>query len=365
MTQLVLHILPLDLARGAQRYARELRRRLDSTEVRHRILTLFASGSRELKADVELGVPNGIARRVGFDPRAAMRLAAELLRSKPAVIVAHGSEPLKYLAAAHWGDAKLVYYKIGVAHSAALKPSRRLFHTALLRRAALVAGVSQECLDEAAQAFGVAPSRLVLIPNGRDQTLFHPAPSPVNADPPRLLFVGHLTASKRPERFIEIVRRLREAGVALSASMAGDGPLTGALVEPAARAGVELLGHCSDVPNLLRTADVVAFTSVPDGEGMPGVFIEAGLSGVPVVSTRVPGASTVIDDGRSGFVVEVDDVDAFVERARQLLQNTELRQNFGAAARARCLSNFTLEASARAWQKLVSGLVAPPARGDA
>ena len=58
--------------------------------------------------------------------------------------------------------------------------------------------------------------------------------------------------------------------------------------------GVELLGPRSDVPELLRSADVFVFTSLPTGEGMPGVLIEAGLSGLPAVSTPVPGAATVV-----------------------------------------------------------------------
>ena len=49
------------------------------------------------------------------------------------------------------------------------------------------------------------------------------------------------------------------------------------------------------------------FTSLPPGEGMPGVLIEAGLSGLATVSTRVPGARDVIEDGVTGFLVDIDD----------------------------------------------------------
>ena len=48
---------------------------------------------------------------------------------------------------------------------------------------------------------------------------------------------------------------------------------------------------------------VLVFTSEPASEGMPGVLIEAGLSGLPVVSTKRPGVTDVVVDGETGFVV--------------------------------------------------------------
>lgn len=356
MGRLILHVLPLDLARGAQRYARELRRRLDSEAVQHRILTLFASPSRELAADIALDIPRRTAQRFGVDPRAALGLLRELRRLQPDLVVAHGSEPLKYLALTGRSVPRVIYYKIGVAQSSVLRGPRRLVHHALMGRAARVAGVSQECLDEAERSFGVPRAQLVLIPNGRDEAKFFPEPRPVR-ELPSLVFVGHLTSSKRPERFIEVVRLLRQQRVPLTASMIGDGPLRATLSERAAAAGVDLLGHSDRVAELLRQSDVAAFTSIPDGEGMPGVFIEAGLSGVPMVSTAVPGASTVIQDGQTGFVVGVEDLAGFVEKTRLLLTDPALRQHFGDAARARCLEGFTLDASAAKWQALLGDML--------
>ena len=64
---------------------------------------------------------------------------------------------------------------------------------------------------------------------------------------------------------------------------------------------IEVLGRRSDVPEILSQADVFLFTSLEEGEGMPGVLIEAGFAGLPVVTTEVPGARTVIEDGVDRF----------------------------------------------------------------
>ncbi len=353
----MLHVLPADLARGAQVYARALRDALDRDGHVHRLLTLFASDESVLRADYPLGIRSGRLRRYGFDPTAVLRLRRTVRRFRPDVVVAHGGEALKYAALARAGRGALVYYSIGVVLPGAHRfPSRDLYR-ALVRAADLVACVSKEVVDESHVLLGVPLERLVLVPNGRDPARYHPRPrGDLDPGPPAVGFVGHLTDSKRPELFISLIEELRRRGVALEAFMAGDGPLAGPLAEAARRAGVDMLGVRGDVPELLRRCDLFVFTSRREGEGMPGVLIEAGLSGVPVVATDVPGASTVIEHGRTGLVVGADDFPALVDAAGGLLTDRPRLEAMGAAARERCASQFSLAASAERWDALLAGL---------
>ena len=96
----VLHVLPYDLARGAQRYARALVDALNAEGESHQILTLFRADPVLLRPDVELDVPRGLFRRLGLDPRVVRRLRSEVKRISPAVVVAHGGESAKYAAIA-------------------------------------------------------------------------------------------------------------------------------------------------------------------------------------------------------------------------------------------------------------------------
>jgi len=361
MRPLVLHVLPLDLARGAQRYARAMKDALDGGSQRHLTLTLFRSDVRVLDADLKLDFSMRISARAGLDPRVVLALREVLHRHEPCVVVAHGSQPLKYLAPV-CPRARLVYYKIGTSTARATQGLHRRLHSLLLARAGRVAGVSQDCLDEARDVFGVPAARLRLIPNGRDPSVFTPS-TVLRPDPPMLTFVGHFAATKRPAKFIELVRRLRADGVELRARMIGDGPLLAALTGAAHAAGVELLGRRDDVPSQLRDSDVLAFTSLPDNEGMPGVFIEAGMSGLPVVTTDVPGARSVIEDGTTGFIVPVSDDDAMMARTRRLLTDAALRRQMGAMARERCSQELSLMRSAELWARLVDEMVSEAARG--
>jgi glycosyltransferase involved in cell wall biosynthesis len=355
VTLLVLHLLPLDLARGAQRYVKALQVVADGQPHRHQILTLFESGVDVVDADVRLDLPRQTAARLGFDPRVANRLRAALATVDPDVVVAHGSEPLKYAVAARWAGP-LVYYKIGKA-SLDRAPVRRAMHRALLRAPDLVVGVSDDCRREAEEQFGVPASRLRVIPNARDPQVFRPSNRLGDGEAVELVFVGHLTGTKRPQEFAATVRRLRARGLPVRGTLVGDGPLLEPLRREAEDSGIDVLGRRSDVPDLLRAADLLLFTSVPTGEGMPGVLIEAGMSGLPVIATDVPGARDVIEHGVTGFVIPPAQIDSAEELAARLVEQHEVRARMGRAARERCERLFSIDASAASWTKLLESVV--------
>jgi glycosyltransferase involved in cell wall biosynthesis len=353
----VVHVLPTDLARGAQRYARALVDQLDSPDDRHLILTLFSSDPVILRADRELGVPQGWWRRAGVDPRVVTRLRKALRDIKPEVVVAHGGEPAKYAALAAPRDLPIVYLSIGSAHPNLGRLSSRAMHRFYMRRADLVVAVSSDVAEEAQVLHGIPSERVVVIPNGRDPDVFRPREVRPEG-PVRLIFVGHLDAGKRPDRFVELVATLRRRGLEVEAQMVGEGPLADAISEAADSAGVEMVGRRDDVAALLAASDVLVLTSRPP-EGMPGVLIEAGLSGIAAVSTRIPGAGDVIEDGATGLLVEIDDFDGLVEAVERLVLDPGLRASMGSRARETCLQRFTLEVTADRWRGLLSGLASP------
>jgi glycosyltransferase involved in cell wall biosynthesis len=324
------------------------------------VLGLF-NGPAGVVVDYTLAVPAGDHPASGFDVRLAPRLRRELKRLAPDVVVAHGSDPLKYLVPALIGrPTKLVYYAIGTY---AGSPDRRLqveLWRFLSARADVVAACGEDVQQECVRLLKRPKARVVLVSNGRDPQLFHPRESVIVRNEPVVTFVGALAPTKRPERFIEMIAALRQAGHPLRAQIIGDGPLRDELAAPANVAGVELLGVRADVPALLRAADVMVFPSLPAGEGMPGVLIEAGLSGVPVVATAVPGVRTIIDDGETGLVVGIDDLAALVTATASLLAEPHLRAAMGKAARERCAARFSLTAAAGGWLSVLQPLLRPP-----
>jgi glycosyltransferase involved in cell wall biosynthesis len=352
----VLHVLPYDLARGAQRYARTLVDAFAEDGVSHLILTLFRAEPAGLRPDVRLDVPQGLMRRAGLDPRVITRLRRQVRRISPAVVVAHGGEPAKYSALAVPRSIPLVYLKIGTAHETLKRTANRSLHGYYTRRADVVAAVSNDVADEAHEVYEVPRDRLVVIPNARDPDAFAERASD-GVGPPRVLFVGHLDQGKRPDWFVDVVATLKTEGLDFEAVMVGGGPLYDSLRPDAERAGIEMLGRRDDVPDLMTGSDIFVFTSLAPGEGMPGVLIEAAMAGLATVATRVPGARDVVEDGVTGFVVPIEDKAGLVDSVRRLVADPGLRARMGRRARERAMEMFSLQASVENWHRVLDPLL--------
>jgi glycosyltransferase involved in cell wall biosynthesis len=355
---LVLHVIPTAAARGAQRVARDLADRLDDPGiVAHRVLTLF-DGADGVRADFSLHGAGGDTPSAGYRPAVAAKLRSLLRRLDPALLVAHGGDPLKYLVPALVGRQRpLVYCAIGTFAGSPDGRLQRALWSRLARSADAVVAVGHEVASECTGLFGVPVDRVVMIPNGRDPALFHPRPDGGAPIAPMITFVGALTDGKRPDRFVEVVGALRAQGMACGAQLIGDGPLHGALVGMCERAGVELLGARPDVAELLRRGDLLVFPSRPAGEGLPGVLVEAGLTALPVVATDVPGVRTIVDDGRTGLVVPEDDLPALVEATGRLVRESDLRMAMGRAARQRCQDLFSIDVVVSRWRALIDPML--------
>jgi glycosyltransferase involved in cell wall biosynthesis len=286
-------------------------------------------------------------------------LRSFLSQHAPDVVVAHGSDPLKYLVpATTLRRGALVHYAIGT-YSGARRGPRLAVWRALTARADAVAACGEDTLEECASLLHVPRSKLSLVYNGRDPAVFRPRRAGDRAADrePLVVFVGALTAGKRPDRFLEVVAALRAHGWRLEAQVIGDGALRSSLGDAAAAADVELLGARDDVPALLRAADVLVFPSLPEGEGMPGVLIEAALSGVPVVATAVPGVGSIVEDGVTGTVVAIEDFEGLVDATAALLADAERRGAMAKAARRHAETRFSMAAIGERWLRVLEPLL--------
>lgn len=354
---LVLHVIPADLARGAQTRAREMRDALDGETSRHRVLSIFETTDAAGLADHSIGAD--ARSRSHFISIAALRsLRKHFAAEQPSVVVAYGSESLRYAALARRGSTQLVYSKTGVIEEN-LSRTRLRYHGWLARHADHVAAVSSETAEEAAAILHVPRERITMVSNGRDPSKFTPG-RPPEQPRPRLLWVGHVTATKRPDLFLEVVAELRSRDLDFAATLVGDGPELERLRPRARAAGVELLGRRVDVDVVMRSADIFVFTGERSGEGLPGVLIEASLCALPIVTTDVPGARDVVIHDLTGYVVNRTAA-AVAHRVASLVEDEQLRQDMGQHGRHRSKDLFTVASSAARWKALLNDLLATDA----
>jgi len=105
---------------------------------------------------------------------------------------------------------------------------------------------------------------------------------------------------------------------------------------------VVAIGSRSDIPALLRSADVFAFPT-EFREGIPRVLLEASLAGLPTVSTSMPGCCEVLREGWSGFLVPPRAPDRLAARILDLLRDRDAAGIMARRAEVLITQNFSLK----------------------
>jgi glycosyltransferase involved in cell wall biosynthesis len=108
-------------------------------------------------------------------------------------------------------------------------------------------------------------------------------------------------------------------------------------------ARVSYLGFREDIPRVLAALNIFVLPSIlPDP--FPTVILEAMAAGIPVVATGSGGASEMVLDGETGFLIPIGNVEKGIEALEKLIQDSDMRQRFGESGRKRVLSEYSLEA---------------------
>lgn len=89
-------------------------------------------------------------------------------------------------------------------------------------------------------------------------------------------------------------------------------------------------------------------------ESFGRVYVEAGARGKASIGCRVGGVPEVIEDGKSGLLVEPGDIDKLSESIKLLMTNGELREQMSLAIHDRVVNKFSFDAAKNAWKELLS-----------
>jgi glycosyltransferase involved in cell wall biosynthesis len=101
-------------------------------------------------------------------------------------------------------------------------------------------------------------------------------------------------------------------------------------------------GRRDDVQELMALSDIVVLPSYY-AEGIPKVLLEAGAMAKPAITTTTPGCADVVQDCRTGLLVEPRNVTQLADAIVRLMGNEPLRKELGFAAREAVCNHFDLE----------------------
>ena len=227
-------------------------------------------------------------------------------------------------------------------------------------------------VEEVAQLeahYGADPARIEIVAPGVEHAFFSPGDQRGArralgfGNHPILLFVGRIQPLKGLQVAAGALAALHRPDaelVVVGGPSGADGHAElAAVLDLAERLGVrQQVRFVPPQPHHLlstyyRAADVVLVPSRSESFGL--VALEAAACGVPVVAAAVGGLRTLVDDGRTGFLVDDRSPEAFADLARALIEDPALALRIGTAAVERART-YTWRAAAAKLQRITSDL---------
>jgi glycosyltransferase involved in cell wall biosynthesis len=249
-------------------------------------------------------------------------LSNDELRRYPSVVSTDGSS---------MQNAEQLPYRRPTRYTRRTTALTERFERRVFRSATMVVAQSEWAAASIRDRYDIPLKRLRVIPFG-----LMPPPAPVashrTGGPLQITFVGNGLERKGGTRLLRLFRdRLR--GHCILNVVTRD--------RIRAEPGVRILRYLT--PGDPRLGDLLAETAVfvlpSEIDKSPYSILEAMFAGVPVVSTRSGAIPELVEDGRTGLLVDHDD-DALADAILTLLESESLRCEMGAAGRDRAYERF-------------------------
>jgi colanic acid/amylovoran biosynthesis glycosyltransferase len=237
----------------------------------------------------------------------------------------------------------------------------------LFQLASIIVVVSEDMKSQLL-SLGCPKDKLELITYGIDADIFSPSDATVERE--NFIAVGRFVPKKSPESTIRAFAKVVEKHPDARLTFIGDGDLMNSTVDLTKTLNLE---NCIEFKGVLKPTEVIAElqkhaifvqhstrTDENDSEGTPLSILEAASTGLAIVSTNHAGIPDVIENGKSGYLVDEGDIDGMAARMIELFEDEELRKQFGAKARGTVLTKYHQSEYIHALQHLLDEAKVPP-----
>jgi len=185
--------------------------------------------------------------------------------------------------------------------------------------------------------------KIFVVLNGVDVDFFNPNKENkeylakkygINFSKPIILFVGALFERKRPDIFIEVAKRIKNANFVLVGRKDKKDFLSLAINIDNFQ-WIPFIDR-NDISIMMASSDIFLFPSI--NEPCAAVIPEAMSSGLLALLSKSCGNKELVDDGIDGFLVDVggNEIKEFTEHLRNLLDNAEFRKKISLESRKKC-----------------------------
>jgi glycosyltransferase involved in cell wall biosynthesis len=165
-----------------------------------------------------------------------------------------------------------------------------------------------------------------------------------------ITYVGRLVPSKSLEDAMRVLKLVRNAGVDAYLMFVGEGLLKeeirykfyleNLIYTMGLASYVRFTGYQTDVFRFIKASDVIIMTS--KYEGLPNIAVEAGICFKPFVAYNVCGLAEVIENGKTGYIVDQGDINRMSSILVYLFNNKDSVHKIGINARTKLELDYNL-----------------------
>ena len=216
-----------------------------------------------------------------------------------------------------------------------------------------IVAVSRWTASALSETYGVPKSKIDVVPNGVDLTLFDSVD--VERDPFKVLFVGRLISHKHLDWLIAAMSIVKKRFPSASLHVIGDGPLRreleGLVSEYSLSKSIMFYGVLPSYESIaehMKSASVLVSPSTREGFNM--VALEAIVAGTPVVIVNAPNNAALdfVKHRHTGLVVEMKNPHAIADAITDLFEDTDLRR--------RLTENALQATRGYSWDEIAQGM---------
>jgi glycosyltransferase involved in cell wall biosynthesis len=239
----------------------------------------------------------------------------------------------------------------------------------VLKRFSAIAAVSdavKECLLQT----GIPAEKIRIIPNGIDVQAFERAealPELRSSEEKVIGVVARLDLKKGFAYLLAAVRELKNFSHRFKVVIVGEGPDRKAIEQMIERYGLQetvlLAGQQSNMPGAYAAIDIFVLPSL--NEGLPMTVLEAMAASRLVIATRVGAIPSVIEDGKTGLLVDPGDTAGLRDAIARLLSDADLCRRMAVQAHEWVTRHFTADAMARQYRPLYEEVLGRKPLADA
>ncbi len=226
-----------------------------------------------------------------------------------------------------------------------------------VERAAFFATIS-EFNQRFLSTLGIKSDKVRIVRCGVDAEQFSQRNNFVRNQPLKLGVIGRLVEKKGIDTLVQAIKVLHYQGEKAELLIAGSGPLKDELARLVFQTGltsneVKFLGAIphTQVAEFIESLDAFVLPCKQDKngdmDGIPVVLMEAMLSGVPVISTKISGIPELVIDKETGLLVEPNNEHALAAAILTLSNDDILRENMMKHAVTKVQSEFSLQGNTK------------------